>query len=322
MTHQHDVVKDVALIDLKVTLWSGRVKLYPDDLNDRGLSDLVARMPTEIVNLGSKRIFPGESLRPFNSHKYHASKLLYEHGFQSFSAHIVPRADVGDICRELDTIRDAFYLDREALKADYPARLAAWANHVPEWRDVIMAAAPSADTVYAKLGFDYRYILPESSGAIGGSDPAKIGTSLIDELMADVGADAQSIHEDCLAGKARLHRRSLNRLSTLQKKLEGFAFLDAHVVPKHISALANALDNVPVQGAIVGKSLSDLSEAIDGIRQYDQDAVATPAFTPIPSDEDVAADQETSVRDREPVVTDASPQNANASVKNQGMFAF
>lgn len=322
MTHQHDVVKDVALIDLKVTLWSGRVKLYADDLNDRGLSDLVAHMPTDIVNLGSKRIFPGESLRPFNSHKYHASKLLYEHGFQSFSAHIVPRSDVGDICRQLDSIRDAFYQDREALKSDYPARLAAWANHVPEWRDVIMAAAPSADTVYAKLGFDYRYILPESSGAIGGSDPAQIGKSLIDELMSDVGADAQSIHEECLAGKARLHRRSLNRIASLQKKLEGFAFLDAYIVPKHISALANALDNVPVQGVIGGKSLADISAAIDGIRQYDQDSQSMPAHTSTRSGYDVSDDQETSARDPEPVATEPSDQNDTAPADNQGMFAF
>lgn len=252
-------LEKIVLVQLDVNLWSAHSKLDLEELlnaGGQGATDLhraLASAPSEVISLGSKRIFPQESLRSFGSLKYHAEKLLRLNGFRSFRAFVLPASKYPEIKEQLQNYKREFDTLRSQLLATYDSTLQAWAKQYPEWRDAIVRAAPKAEQVYDQLGFRFSafHIAPVSADAETDVGDDGMVRSLADELMDEAIAEAQSFYDDCLKEKDRVNRVSLKRLSELGGKLEGFRFIDTRIGPL-VDKLTSIVDSVPPEGKIEG----------------------------------------------------------------------
>lgn len=253
-------LKNIVLVQLDVNLWSAHCKLDPEELLQAAGADAtelhraLASAPSEVVSLGSKRIFPQESLTKFGSLKYHAEKLLRLNGFRSFRAFVLPASKYPEIKRQLQDYKREFDALRSQFLATYDSTLEAWAKQYPEWQDAIMRAAPKAERVYDQLGFRFSafHIAPVSADAETDVGDGGMVRSLADELMDEAIAEAQSFYDDCLKQKDHVNRVSLKRLSELGEKLDGFRFIDTRIGPL-ADKLTSIVNSVPAKGKIVGR---------------------------------------------------------------------
>lgn len=331
--NNYDVLHNVALFDLQISVWSGRNKLSADDLKNLGMGRLVEDVPADVVNLGSKRIFPQEILRTFASLKYYAEKKLREHGFRSYSAFVVPRSCVDEIVHELEQLRDQYEAKREELRANYAHDLRGWAAAHPDWQDVIIAAAPSADHVCAKLQFKYRYVLITSEEAVGEQGGDSVANSLVDELLGEIRDEANEFWDSAIKGRNKVPRVSLKRLDNLRKKMASFSFIDARITPM-IRSLDYALSQVPEQGNIEASAYDAINSAVLLLADPGRSlAYGQAVLDPVEDDSDddlvdeeagQAFEEQTEDQSREdtPVVEQPPAERAQRDYSDQPSFLF
>lgn len=241
MTH---ITDQLTLIILKTTIWSGRKKLVPDDLQLQS-GDVP---PEELVSLGSKRICDPDQLKVFHRLKQTAERLCLKVGTRFLGGFAVPHDQTELLASKLEELSQEFALATSDFVTNYDAALKDWIFRLPSFEEPIRAAIEPVEVVKKKLGFSYQMIriAPATQPGSLQEEVAALG----DGIFAEVEQMARDLKE-AFQGKTKLHRRSLGTFTNIRDKLACLSFVDVRIQPI-IDAIEDWLRRLPVEAHISG----------------------------------------------------------------------
>ena len=251
MTNDIKVLNGLTAISPTITIWSGKRKMLATDygVNTDELP------PSEIMDLGTKKLCPPEKMRVFLTLKARCIALLDRHGIRFIaSSWLVPKEMVKDITADLEGLKQEFLTEKTAFLASYDATVQDWIARHPQWAEMLARAVPSADYVSSKLSFDwktFRFSMARDSNI------ADDVTHLADSVFTNIARQAAEAYRNIFADKEQSTRRALGPLKAMESKLAGLAFLEPRV--GHAAGLIHtALEELPSKGVIQGQELSKL----------------------------------------------------------------
>ena len=132
-----DTLSKLLLVDLNVSIWSGRKKLRTEDLGAG-----VTLPPSELASLGSKKIINSDELKEFENLKRRAVRLLELNGVRFLGGYGLPDEVAPEVAAELEDIKRKFEDQRVAFIKAYDSNFDAWVNKWanPQWRSAVLSA--------------------------------------------------------------------------------------------------------------------------------------------------------------------------------------
>jgi len=262
-------VQGIVCVTLDIHLWSGRKRLRKEALT--ASNPMLADLPPEsLATLGSVKIADPDDLSPFLKLKREAEKLLKANGLPLLGSVGIPEAKLQRVYKGLKDLEAKFEARRNALYADFDARITEWRRKEENrsWAHLI-AEIPPPEYVAGRLSFGFhmcRVNAPVDGDSEINAMYGKQMGGLRGELFAEASIEAKTLLEKYLTGKHadgvvrrrdRITQKTLGPLRRVAEKLESFAFLDPTVDPLS-SMVRHVLDRMPVEGPIEGHDLMDI----------------------------------------------------------------
>ncbi|WP_295542263.1 DUF3150 domain-containing protein [uncultured Thiohalocapsa sp.] len=243
--HNTETITDrIVLVMLGISIWSGRKKLKPEDLN---LLDGEIP-PEELVSLGSKRVCDPEPLKPFHRLKQSAERACLRVGTRFLGGFAVPKAHAEDLATQLDVLRAEFDAETQTFLAGYDRALEDWIAKLPAFEAAIRRAVEPAQVVGGRLRFGYQLvqIKPAEQPGTLTEEVQQLGNG----IFAEVEQMARDL-EGSFAGKDRLHRRALGTFNRIRDKLACLSFVDGRIQPV-VDSIEDWLGRLPLTAPITG----------------------------------------------------------------------
>lgn len=263
-----NVLDDILVINLNISLWTARKKMTPEDFGG------VELPPGDLATPGSKRIADPEKLRIFSTLKARACNFLEKHGVRFMCGWAIPEQKAGIIVDELVKIRDDFFKAKDDFLATYEENLNGWIAKHNTWADIIRGSVVSSDYVRSRMDFRWQIFRAaplmehENRNAVSESGLAKEVEGLGSTLFSEVARSADEIWKKVYMGRTEVTHKALSPLRTLHEKLMGLSFIEPHVAPV-AEIIKAALDQMPARGNISGTSLFMLQGLVCLLRDSD-----------------------------------------------------
>lgn len=224
MTIQTTIIRDVAIVNLGITIWSGSKKLEASDFINVDAGDLP---PANAVSYGIKHLIDKERLQPFKNLKAKAERLCLRYGTRFLNGcYAIPQECIATVGAEMDAICQQFEEERDNFLSDYDTAIEEWIASNPGFeaplRRAIIPRAMVSDKFRARYAifeisaspFDQRNTLVEAEN------------DLFESVLGGVVTSAMSLTED---KKPDDSWRSPVRqtIADLGNKLVRFSFMDA-----------------------------------------------------------------------------------------------
>ena len=251
------VLDSVALIELDISLWEGRKKLRPEDLQTTS-GDLP---PAEVASLGSKKVIHPDVINQFNRIKQRVKRQLLDRiGTRFLGGWAVPISCLDEAMQEIERERAAFDQARQSFLDHYDDRIEEWVMSHPEWATVIRNAVPSKDEPARQLQFEYSVIkvapVTDQSGDSVHDRVNHEAEKLGSRTLEEVAEQAQEIWSR-IEGSNRVTQNSIKGLLRLIDKLRGWSMIEPRAY--HLVEEADqTLVFLPKTGPIEGAALSSL----------------------------------------------------------------
>lgn len=251
MNATQSITDRIVLVMLDVSIWSGRKKLKPEDLNLVG-----GKIPPEdLVSLGSKRVCDPEPLKPFHRIKQQAERACLRVGTRFLGGYAVPQEYAEDLATKLDLLRTEFIAERTTFINGYDRALEDWISKLPEFEAPIRRAVEPANVVGGRLRYGYQLVEIRPAEQPGTLDEEIHG--LGDGIFSEVEQMARDL-EGSFEGKDKLHRRALGTFRRIREKLACLSFVDQRIQP-----VVDSIDDwfgrlpatAPIEGAIFNEGM-------------------------------------------------------------------
>jgi len=149
------ILSEVIIIMLNISLWSGKKKLRPEDLAANGI-DVGKLPPQALASLGTKRIISPDALSAFTNLKREAERICLAKGVRFLGGYAIPKDSVDSLIEELKDIKERFAAEKITFLSEYDKKVADWiAENPPEWAPVIRAAVESSATIAERTSFNF-----------------------------------------------------------------------------------------------------------------------------------------------------------------------
>lgn len=246
------VIDGLVVVMLNISLWQGRKKLRPEDLEEKGIS--IASLPPEkLASLGSKRIVAPDAINGFMALKRRAERACLSVGVRFLGGYAVPEDSMPSLQAELDEIAVEFEKEKAAFLSTYEATVNDWADENQEWREAIKRAIDSPAHVGAQLQCSYTALrVTPAKGAEQTLDTQVNG--LKGQLEREIALAAKIAWEDSFQGKLSVRKSALNRLDAINEKLAGLSFIDGSIGALN-NAVTTVLDQCKGKAVIEGTDL-------------------------------------------------------------------
>lgn len=259
------IVNRLLAVDLRVSIWTARRKLTPQDLGDAELP------PDDLASLGSKKICDPEALRVFNTLKARAIGVLDLYGIEFMSGWAIPENRATEVHQKLADIEREFNEAKEDFMNNYSRNVQGWINQHVEWASIIENSVVSAEYVRSRIGFRSRIYsvgMPGTSGDCADilsegfqKEVAGFGRALFD----DVKRAATEAWKNSFKGQEKVSHKALSPIRKIYDKLVSFSFVDPSVLPL-TEIIQAALDSLPKRGYIEGLPLIQFQGLVSLLR--------------------------------------------------------
>ena len=255
--NQDNILENISILILSVSLWSGRKKLRPEDLR---LADGSELPPDKLATLGSKRVMNPAALTPFASYKSRAERAVLSVGTRFLGGYAVPVGKLNALMAELEEIRLTFDETKESFLAGYNREVEEWIAENPGWENVIRNAVEDVDYVRAQLSFSARtfYINPVEGHESGLEEEVN---GLAGQLRREVRQQAKAAWDCSFHGKLEVGQKAVRPVRAMLEKIEGLVFLEPGL-NELVSGIRLTLAALPKTGPIKGKDFAALCGAI------------------------------------------------------------
>lgn len=287
MTTTTKIMNNLVVILLNISLWQGRKKLRPEDLEEKGIS--TSQLPPEkLASLGSKRIVAPEAVNVFMALKRRAERACIAAGVRFLGGYAVPEDRMPTLQAELEKIEQEFNDAKATFIAQYDVTVKAWADENPEWREAILRAVDSTSHVSTQLHCSYTAMkVNPVQGAEKTLDNQVNG--LKGQLEREIAQAAKVAWEEAFQGKLSVRKTALGKLEAIAEKLAGLSFLDAQIGGLH-QTVETVLKQCRGKSALEGTDLMTINGVLatllglDKVRFSSEVEAASLAATPKPEE--------------------------------------
>lgn len=261
MSMKMQVLDKVIVINLDISLWSGRKKLRPEDLKGVNLP------PDKLASLGSKRVYDPEALNVFANLKAKAERACLKAGTRFLSGYAIPEDKVSALLVELAEIGDEYAREKGTFLNKYQSTLSEWIVEAGEWADIIRAAVETEEAVSDKLSFGFT---PFRVGPCAieneNEDADTLAQDLLEnqvnglagQLLKEIGLAARQAFEASFKGRTEVTRKALRPFVSMRDKLKGLMFVAPQQIVGMLTNINAAIDAIPKSGPITGAPLMGL----------------------------------------------------------------
>lgn len=255
-----DTLSKLLLVDLNVSIWSGRKKLRTEDLGAG-----VTLPPSELASLGSKKIINSDELKEFENLKRRAVRLLELNGVRFLGGYGLPDGVAPEVAAELEDIKRKFEDQRVAFIKAYDSNFDAWVNKWanPQWRSAVLSAKTPKDVVAHKFSFRFTLcrVAPDTSNPSIAKGLAQEVNGLSGQLFREIADAAEDLLDNSFVGKDSVSRKAVSSMLKMHKKLSSLAFLNPGV-SLVADYMTNVIGKLPKSGPYKGSDFQDLLSLI------------------------------------------------------------
>lgn len=254
------ILEQVVIIILNISLWSGRKKLRPEDLAANGIE--VDKLPPQaLASLGTKRIISPDALNPFANLKREAERVCLAKGVRFLGGFAIPKDSVKSLIEELKDIKDRFTAEKAAFLSNYDREVDKWIReNPPEWASVIRAAVESSAVIAGRTSFNFAPVAVNTPDGMEENEGLTEETcGMIGQLYHEVRVAAQQAFDATFVGRREVNRKALRPIAAIKEKLQGLVFLDSETIGETITTIDEIIGKMPKKGPIGGSNLDMLA---------------------------------------------------------------
>lgn len=254
------ILEQVVIIILNISLWSGRKKLRPEDLAANGIE--VDKLPPQaLASLGTKRIISPDALNPFANLKREAERVCLAKGVRFLGGFAIPKNSVVSLIEELKDIKDRFAAEKAAFLSNYDKEVDKWIReNPPEWASVIRAAVESSAVIAGRTSFNFAPVAVNTPDGMEENEGLTEETcGMIGQLYHEVRVAAQQAFDATFVGRREVNRKALRPIAAIKEKLQGLVFLDSETIGETITTIDEIIGKMPKKGPIGGSNLDMLA---------------------------------------------------------------
>lgn len=301
------ILSEVIVIMLNISLWSGRKKLRPDDLAANGI-DVDKLPPQTLASLGAKRIISTDALNPFSNLKREAERICLTRGVRFLGGFAIPKDSVDSVIEELKGIKERFKTETEALLSKYDQEVDRWiAKNPPEWASVIRASVEPSAVIAQRTSFNFAPVAMDTpQGMEENEGLAEETGGMLNQLLHEVRIAAKQAFEATFVGRREVNRKALRPVTSMRDKLQGLAFLDPETITDAITTIDEVIARLPRNGPITGSDL-DMLAGLVGRRLANLGLPLPPELCPAIEPEEAQAEEEFDLLPLPPSITTIAP---------------
>ncbi|WP_095158174.1 DUF3150 domain-containing protein [Pseudomonas sp. Irchel 3E13] len=261
LVQETQILSKLLLVDLNVSIWSGRKKLRAEDLGlDLNLP------PSELASLGSKRITDPDEIKEFDRLKRRAIRLLESNGVRFMGGYGLPNDVAPAVAAELEEIRQLFMQQIQTFIGKYDQICKDWMdkwNGNAQWRKAIENAITPKAVVEQRLGFRFTLcrVVPDASDAALSKGLENEVQGLSGQLFREIADAAGDLLDNSFVGKGSVSRKAVSAMLKMHKKLSSLAFLNPKVQDV-ADYMMSVIGKLPKNGPYEGSQFQDLMALI------------------------------------------------------------
>ncbi len=252
-----NILDNIVIIVLSVSLWTGRKQLREEDLK---LADGSELPPQKLASLGSKRVMDPAALAPFATFKRRAERTVLAVGTRFLGGYAVPVEKLDGLMAELDVIKDEYNAARIEFLSEYDQAVQDWKAQNPGWEEVIARSVESLEYVRRQLAFCVQtFNINPVEGHETGLETEING--LADQLRHEVRQQARLTWDSSFKGKLEAGQKTVRPIRAMLEKIEGLVFLEPGL-HELVTGIRSTLVNLPKTGPIKGRDFAALCGVI------------------------------------------------------------
>jgi hypothetical protein len=261
LVQETQILSKLLLVDLNVSIWSGRKKLRAEDLG----VDL-KMPPSELASLGSKRITDPDEIKEFDRLKRRAIRLLETNGVRFMGGYGLPNDVAPAVASELQEIQRLFTQQIQIFIGKYDQICVDWMNKWngnAQWRKAIENAITPKAVVQQRLGFRFTLcrVVPDASDAALSKGLEQEVQGLSGQLFREIADAAEDLLDNSFVGKGSVSRKAVSAMLKMHKKLSSLAFLNPKVQDV-ADYMMSVIGKLPKNGPYEGSQFQDLMTLI------------------------------------------------------------
>lgn len=214
-----EVLERVVLVQVVLNAYGGATALAEDEVPDNG---------GDVVRWGNKYVVDPKALRPVGKFRQAVKRVCTMHATRMMEAWGCPVENIQTLLSDLSLIKQQFEDFSAEFVREFPRLNQEWANHKPEWRDSILAAAPEQSFIASRFGFRV------GAYSINPAQVTGAGTLIEDEVFGLAGQVAKEIAQDIKdafrLGITNCTTKSFGPLERARDKARSFGFLDPALI--------------------------------------------------------------------------------------------
>ena len=252
-----NILDNIAILVLSVSLWTGRKQLRQEDLK---LADGSELPPQKLASLGSKRVMDPAALAPFATFKRRAERTVLAVGTRFLGGYAVPVEKLDELMTQLDDVKDEFNTTKSEFLAEYDQAVHDWKAQNPGWEEVIASAVESLQYVERQLDFRVQtFNINPVDGHETGLETEVNG--LAEQLRHEVQQQARMTWDGSFRGKLEVGQKTVRPLRAMLEKIEGLVFLEP-ALNELVTGIRSTLATLPKTGPIKGGDFAALCGVI------------------------------------------------------------
>ena len=252
-----NILDNIAIIVLSVSLWTGRKQLRQEDLK---LADGSELPPHKLASLGSKRVMDPAALAPFATFKRRAERTVLAVGTRFLGGFAVPVEKLDELMTHLDVVKDEFTTTKSEFLAEYDQAVQDWKAQNPGWEEVIACAVESLEYVARQLDFRVQtFNINPVDGHETGLETEING--LAEQLRHEIQQQARMTWDGSFRGKLEVGQKTVRPLRAMLEKIEGPVFLEP-ALNELVTGIRSTLATLPKTGPIKGGDFAALCGVI------------------------------------------------------------
>ena len=299
LVQETQILSKLLLVDLNVSIWSGRKKLRAEDLGvDLNLP------PSELASLGSKRITDPDEIKEFDRLKRRAIRLLETNGVRFMGGYGLPNDVAPAVAAELKDIQRLFTQQIQIFIGKYDQICVDWMNKwngKPQWRKAIENAITPKAVVQQRLGFRFTLcrVVPDASDPMLSKGLEQEVQGLSGQLFREIADAAEDLLDNSFVGKGSVSRKAVSAMLKMHKKLSSLAFLNPKVQDV-ADYMMTVIGKLPKSGPYEGAQFQDLLGLIMNLSDETKILKMAEVFSK------TSTDVQSSIQVQAPLVVDAS----------------
>lgn len=265
MTVQTTILKDIAMVMLNITIWSGSKRMDQSDFINIDADDLPS---TRVVSYGIKHLIDPERLSPFKKLRMRAERLCGRYGTRLLGGWAVPQDSIDILGQELSSLIAEFEKEIDSFMIEYDKAIEDWISSNPDFEGPLRKAVLPPETVRSRLRAGFSFFEISASPRDRTNSMESVGGDLYDSILNGLVSTIRPVLKGKSGSVEDSYRVTFRTtIRDLAGKMNRFGFVDPTGGLVNYAARLNAA--VDGEGTIKGQEFLTLWNLIHELTSLD-----------------------------------------------------